>query len=537
MLKRYAAIVIAMLVVCLPLPLQAFALKSEPAGESLEALIRDAARQDAEQRTLREAGYIKLEPEGFFLLCAKGSAAEVRKALMDEDNPVDPNAQDPERGGTTALQDAARSNPDPEVIRILIKAGANPDAQGQVYKRTALHLAVMYNPDPVPVIKALLQNGANPDLYDFTPWTPLQNAINGRVHEQSRRFMGPENDIILTLVEGGASMNKGSGRNYTPLGHYLSKFGLRGALASNNARLDLRVVRAMIKAGADVNAQEVASFGNTDSPLLHLAVRIDSNHEKAVDTLTQIFLEAGANPWGKSWRGKTALHGAAFFGNIKAAKLLLKNAGGNLASMPDEHGETPLHTLAKFPSPRLPEFGTMLLKSGANINAADERGQSAMHCLANSAKQLERRSLEMPGSEDFAAQQKTNLLAAEFLLASGAKFLPDQQGAQPIHELCDGPALPRELLAVFTKAGADINAIDAAKETPLIKYAAAASAALQDRQLDGSREDAARYRARLLADVRFLIQNGADPDLRDATGQTAYEKLAPDVLEKLEELE
>ena len=66
------------------------------------------------------------------------------------------------------------------IVGELLKAGANPNAQNELGK-TPLHYAVEDADveNTLPVVKALLDAGADPDVEDWEyGWTPLQAADN-----------------------------------------------------------------------------------------------------------------------------------------------------------------------------------------------------------------------------------------------------------------------------------------------------------------------------------------------------------------------
>lgn len=109
-----------------------------------------------EVERLRKLGIIRNDTRGFHFICATGTAEQVAEALK---NGADPNLRDPERGGVRPINDASARNPDPEVIRLLAKAGADVTEQGIVYGRTPVMLAALFNPNPGPVITALAEAG------------------------------------------------------------------------------------------------------------------------------------------------------------------------------------------------------------------------------------------------------------------------------------------------------------------------------------------------------------------------------------------
>ncbi|KAF9925244.1 Glycerophosphocholine phosphodiesterase [Linnemannia zychae] len=88
---------------------------------------------------------------------------------------ADLDAQDED--GETALIIASK-NGHVECVKLLIKGpykGANLELREHFYGWTALHLAAIENhPD---VVKVLLEAGANPDVLDFSSWTPHEHAV------------------------------------------------------------------------------------------------------------------------------------------------------------------------------------------------------------------------------------------------------------------------------------------------------------------------------------------------------------------------
>jgi truncated hemoglobin YjbI len=92
---------------------------------------------------------------------------------------VDPNIQG--RGEHTPLYSVANecaSETGPEVVRALVRAGADVNACGGVTRATALHMAARRG--HVGIARALLDSGAALNALDRKGDTPLQRAINCR---------------------------------------------------------------------------------------------------------------------------------------------------------------------------------------------------------------------------------------------------------------------------------------------------------------------------------------------------------------------
>ena len=106
---------------------------------------------------------------------------------------TDPNIQD--RGGHAPLYCVANecaSGAGPEVVRALVRAGADVNGCGGVTRATALHMAARRG--HVGIARALLDCGAAIDAQDSKRDTPLQRAINCR-----------KDVVAQLLVEFGAS--------------------------------------------------------------------------------------------------------------------------------------------------------------------------------------------------------------------------------------------------------------------------------------------------------------------------------------------
>ena len=92
---------------------------------------------------------------------------------------TDPNMQD--RGGHTPLYCVANecaSETGPEVVRMLVRAGADVNACGGVTRATALHMAARRG--YVEIARVLLDCGAAVEARDNKGDTPLQRSINCR---------------------------------------------------------------------------------------------------------------------------------------------------------------------------------------------------------------------------------------------------------------------------------------------------------------------------------------------------------------------
>jgi hemoglobin len=137
----------------------------------------DAAESDRSLATRRFAGTTLLH------FAAGSGCLEVVALLLRLG--VDPNLQG--RGDHTPLYCVANecaSEAGPEVVRALVRAGADVNACGGVTRATALHMTARRG--HVEIARALLDAGAALNAKDRKGDTPLQRAINCRKNEVSQ---------------------------------------------------------------------------------------------------------------------------------------------------------------------------------------------------------------------------------------------------------------------------------------------------------------------------------------------------------------
>ena len=172
--------------------------------------------------------------ESFIEFCRRGTPEQV-KAKIEAGAAV--NVRD--KDFNTPLISAARDNTDPEVLRLLVQAGAVYD------KDFLLSIAAQHNRNPE-VSRALIQDGADVNAKSFMGWTPLREA--------AYRNSNPE--VSRALIQAGADVNAKDGSGTTPL------------MCAALFRRSPEVLNALIQAGADVNAKD-----NDGRTALSLAVK------------------------------------------------------------------------------------------------------------------------------------------------------------------------------------------------------------------------------------------------------------------------
>ena len=127
----------------------------------------------------------------FFELVSTGTSARVLAAIREG-----ANATDGDRLGVTPLMAAAARNPDPQIVALLLAAGAQVGGRDAM-EETPLMYAARSNPS-VAVIRSLLEAGANVNDRDFFGMTALMMAAQ----------FGTNPAVISLLLNAGADASQ-----------------------------------------------------------------------------------------------------------------------------------------------------------------------------------------------------------------------------------------------------------------------------------------------------------------------------------------
>ncbi len=333
-----------------------------------------------------------------------GDAAVIEELLRAGADPDSPNAD-----GETALMLVARLGNVPAAER-LIEYGAHVNAKERLRGQTALHWAAAESqPD---MVRLLLRHHADPNARSLLNLDRRQVSSEPRIQWQPPGGLTPLLyaarqgclECVEDLARSGADLNLSDPDGITPL-----------LIATENFHFD--VAAYLLKKGADPNRWDW--WGRTP---LYAAVDLNTlptggrpDHISLDDTtclrMIELLLDAGANPNAQlrlfpPFRaigadrgadllltiGTTPLIRAAKAGDTAAIRLLL--AHGANPSLPNSLGVTPLMAAAGLGSDDIDTRGAyvtqqdaiasiaLFLAAGVDINAVDNRGQSALHGAA-----------------------------------------------------------------------------------------------------------------------------------------------------------
>uniref|UniRef100_A0A8C8BKK8 Ankyrin repeat domain 52 n=1 Tax=Otus sunia TaxID=257818 RepID=A0A8C8BKK8_9STRI len=458
----------------------------------------------------------------------------------------------------TPLHRAAASRNE-KALHLLLKHSADVNARDK-YWQTPLHVAAANR--ATKCVEAIIPLLSTVNVADRTGRTALHHAVHSGHLE-----------MVNLLLNKGASLSTCDKKDRQPihwaafLGHLevLKLLVARGAdvmckdkkgytlLHTAAASGQIEVVRHLLRLGVEID--EPNSFGNTAlhiacymgqdavaNELVNYGANVNQPNEKgftplhfaAVSTNGALCLELlvnnGADVNFQSKEGKSPLHMAAIHGRFTRSQILIQN--GSEIDCADKYGNTPLHVAARyghellistlmtngadtarrgihdmFPLHLAVLFGfsdccRKLLSSGFDINTPDNLGRTCLHAAASGG----------------------NVECLNLLLSSGADLRRrDKFGRTPLHYAAANGSY--QCTVTLVTAGASINEADCKGCTPL--HYAAASDTYRRWTHSGNSHDTeeeplkeSRLKEAFFC-LEFLLDNGADPSLRDKQGYTA----------------
>ena len=264
-------------------------------------------------------------------------------------------------------------------------------------------------------------------------------------------------------------------------------------------------VRAELDSGASVKKTDADGY----SPL-HLAAECSGDSD-----LIALLLDAGADENRKGPKSTRPLHLAAGYADGESVRLLIE-AGADIEARTWKLERTPLH-FAVFGDNS--EAVRILLEQGADLQAED----GPLHRTP----------------VDWAWRVHASLETVEILIDFGASVEPDDEGiTSPLHVAAISEA-PPEVIMLLVSRGAPINATNWNGETPLRTAYRYRSAILTREVLWAlsrpiNEKDSRGWTLLHLAVdraphppiVRYVLEQGADPNLQDLDGRTPLHLIA-----------
>jgi ankyrin repeat protein len=453
---------------------------------------------------------------------------------------ADPNAPGPD--GTTAVMWAA-ANGDVELVRALIKAGANVGLKNQFGTSALTEAAIIGS---APVIDVLLKAGADPNTRNPEGETPLMAVARGGNVAAARLLIEARADVNARETWGGQS-------------------ALMWAAAQSQADM----VKLLASAGADLNARGVVRQWERKviteprpkdlnkggfTPLLYAA------REGCVECARHL-IAAGADPDLEDPERITPLNMALLNLHFEFAAYMVK-AGADVDKW-DLFGRSPLYMAADVSTLPVKGNGAMAVIPSEDSLTALDVAKLLLEAGANPNLQLKRRPpyRDVPqdrGGDSILAQGATALLRAaragdapfvELLVKHKALVdLPSKEGVTPLMAAAGvefGARVTRgrnrtsegvlATMRLLLDAGADVNARMVTEPRRVVsndasaRAAAAVGAGRRGSQVPSAgavpHQTALHGAAErgLTPIVKFLAENGADLQAKDANGRTALE--------------
>jgi ankyrin repeat protein len=366
----------------------------------------------------------------------------------------------------------------------LLERGADPfgpDAR----ERTPVHIAAAQG--QLAVLQALLSRGCNPNTRDTQGRTPLFAAL-----EHGEQAL----PLVKALVAHGADAEATDANGETPLGLAFEHGDIERWLDWGDWVRPARPLRA-----DDLPAAAAAGATAAVERLLELGYAVDTQDRQGATALLHAcgaghreiaarLLEAGADPALATLNGMIPLAAAVGARRDALVGLLLEHQVPTDQRLPGD--ATALMIAAAL---GYPEIAEQLLDAGAEVNAVDARGHSALHAAAQ-----------------FGFAHNDSLRARRLfdaLLKRGAEVnRPDQEGKTPL----------LLLLGAHLRPGSESDATHIGALVPVLLDAGAQLEHADQRGVTALHACAMHA---LLPPARVLLARGANRAAADAFGRTA----------------
>lgn len=462
---------------------------------------------------------------------AYGTASDVARLLRDG---ADANSVD-DSGWTPLMLAATRGNR--KMLKFLLKSGAHLDSMlsNDQVNDTSLHMAaknghveaidelllagadvnftVPGKPTPLTcaagngqltAVERLLKAGADPNILCSDGWSALLLAALGR------GAGGRHVEVMKALVAAGADLEAADTRDG------------RTALIVSTMEGHFAAAEFLISAGADLYPR-LQQNGDFTTPVMLAAIK---GHVRILQKL----IAAGADVQMANNTNSSAVTYAAVNGQSGALDLLLE-AGADPDPYNSDGGATPLILITYSPLGKL-ECVRSLIKYGADINAVDSKGKSAIvHAAVMGKFEIVEYLIHCGSDPNTMVVLADCIPTVDFLGGSKKRSIASVVCA--IHTDAQS-AVGVNTLKALIHGGADVNMVeDGGGATALHTCASKDNEECAKILLkNGARLDVGGYEhgevPLLLAAskgrvkiIKLFLQYGADPDASDTDGWTA----------------
>lgn len=325
------------------------------------------------------------------LACENRSEAMVTRLLA-----AGANANSARATGETPLMTCARTG-DPAAVTALLAAGADPDAKEPWQGQTALMWAA--GTGHTQVVRTLLEHGADVDARSTRGFTALLLAARQEVPELARLLLDAGADVNATAPDGATPLTVATVRGHATLAMLLLERGanpnvdatgytpLHWAAGSWHTELT-----GQLRGIATEREEEWRSLNGLGPGRLALveALLVYGADPNARLSKTPPQYGFASQRFRVSLKGATPFLLAAMDGNVAVMRALAA-AGADLALATEEHtmplmvaaglGQVPAETrVAERDSLEAVRF---ILERGADVNAANDDGRTALHGAAH----------------------------------------------------------------------------------------------------------------------------------------------------------
>ena len=275
--------------------------------------------------------------------------------------------------GASALIGGIRSG-NVEVVRLLLEAGANVNHQSE-RNRFPLQFAVERN--LVSVLRVLMEYGPKLDLVDDDGDTALHCINSDTPIEVVKILVNAGVDVDFRNINRDTPICKAVWSNIPETILYLAKKakldivgGIRGGpLHIACYRSDLRLVKILVEAGADVNLTDPVA----GSPLQIACRSLEPSEQKQDTVIFYLINEAKVDIGIIGGLHGCAINAACGRSSFEVVRLMLEK--GTSIDVQDDMGRMAIH----FAAARSIENFQAILGSGADVEVADRMGRTALH--------------------------------------------------------------------------------------------------------------------------------------------------------------